>query len=68
MQAGKPHPLPSKEWFDELLAGFARVLSAELTELAHTRPTVTFTRINATHARVQEAPEPVSEFVRALPS
>ncbi|WP_043262937.1 alpha/beta hydrolase [Streptomyces sp. CT34] len=63
VQAGKPDPLPTPEWFDDLQVRFARGLSAELTELARVRPTVTFTSVDATHAMVQEVPEAVAELV-----
>jgi hypothetical protein len=73
VQAGRPHPpAPGREWFDDLLARFERGLSAELAGLSRTRPTITFSRIDADHAMVLGAPEAVATlvagFVRGLPA
>jgi hypothetical protein len=73
VQATRPHPSrPGTEWFDELLARFARDLDAELTHLAHTRPTLTFTRIDASHPMNLEVPDAVATliaaYVHGLPS
>ncbi|WP_262704356.1 MULTISPECIES: alpha/beta fold hydrolase [Streptomyces] len=72
VQAGRPQPpTPTMEWFDDFLARFAQGLSAELDGLSRTRPSITVTGIDATHAMVLEAPEAVAAliagFVRGLP-
>jgi pimeloyl-ACP methyl ester carboxylesterase len=66
VQATRPHPSrPGTEWFDELQARFARGLEADLTELARTRPAITFARIDASHPMNLEVPDAVAKLVTA---
>ncbi|MEV6671905.1 alpha/beta hydrolase [Streptomyces sp. NPDC051162] len=72
VQAGRPQPPgPVAQWFADLSVRFAQGLSAELAELSHNRPTITFARIDAGHPMTLEAPEAVAAlvagFVRGLP-
>ncbi|MFF9803585.1 alpha/beta fold hydrolase [Streptomyces coeruleorubidus] len=71
VQAGRRlPPAPGMEWFDDFSTRFGQQVSDELAALSRTRPTITVSRIDATHAMNLEAPEAVatlvSDFVRGL--
>ncbi|CAM5406851.1 alpha/beta fold hydrolase [Streptomyces coeruleorubidus] len=71
VQAGRRlPPVPGMEWFDEFSTRFGQEVSDELAVLCRARPTITVSRIDATHAMNLEAPEVVaalvSDFVRGL--
>ncbi|WP_406195622.1 alpha/beta fold hydrolase [Kitasatospora sp. NBC_01560] len=73
VQAARPHPpIPSMEWFDDLRTRFGEALTAELTALSQARPSITFTRLDATHLMILEAPDAVASllggYVRELPA
>ncbi len=71
VQAGRRlPPVPGMEWFDDFSTRFGQEVSDELAVLCRARPTITVSRIDATHAMNLEAPEAVaalvSDFVRGL--
>ncbi|GAA2420746.1 alpha/beta fold hydrolase [Streptomyces coeruleofuscus] len=71
VQAGRRlPPAPGLEWFDDFSTRFGQEVSDELATLSRTRPTITVSRIDATHAMNLEAPEAVatlvSDYVRGL--
>jgi hypothetical protein len=71
-QAGRRlPPSPGMEWFADFNARFAQGVWDELTVLSRSRPTISVTRIDATHPMNMEAPGAVAtsveEFVRGLP-
>ncbi|MFV8182115.1 alpha/beta fold hydrolase [Streptomyces sp. AF1B] len=72
VQAGRRlPPSPGMEWFADFNARFAQGVWDELTVLSRSRPTISVTRIDATHPMNMEAPGAVAtsveEFVRGLP-
>jgi pimeloyl-ACP methyl ester carboxylesterase len=72
VQAGRQlPPAPGMEWFGEFSARFAQGVSEELAAFSPARPTVSVSRIDATHLMNMESPEAVATlvagFVRGLP-
>ncbi|MFF8954201.1 alpha/beta fold hydrolase [Streptomyces sp. NPDC014894] len=64
VRARRPQPpTPGMEWFDALLAEFARDLDEELALLTKERERAEVVEIDATHALLLEEPEAVAELV-----
>lgn len=51
------------EWFDALMAAYARGLARDLARLAEERPDVTIAEIDGTHAMLLENPKGVADAV-----
>lgn len=63
-RALRPVPsIPGLDWFDELMAAYAKGLARDLTELADSRPEVTVADLDATHAMLLENPRPVADAI-----
>jgi len=64
-------PLPSTpgmEWFDELMAAYAKGLARDLAELAERRADVTVAEIDGTHAMLLENPRAVADAILGFTS
>ncbi|WP_369230104.1 alpha/beta fold hydrolase [Streptomyces sp. R21] len=63
-RALRPVPsTPGMEWFDELMAAYAKGLARDLAELAEERPGVTVAEIDGTHAMLLENPGQVADTI-----
>lgn len=65
-------PIPGLDWFNELMAAYARGIARDLAELAEKRATVTVAEIDGTHEMLLENPRAVAEailgFTAGLPA
>jgi pimeloyl-ACP methyl ester carboxylesterase len=63
-RALRPVPsTPGMEWFDELMAAYAKGLARDLAQLAEERPGVTVAEIDGTHAMLLENPGQVADTI-----
>ncbi|MFD3373211.1 MULTISPECIES: alpha/beta fold hydrolase [unclassified Streptomyces] len=63
-RALRPVPsTPGLDWFDELMAAYAKGLARDLAELADSRAEVTVADIDGTHAMLLENPRPVADAI-----
>ncbi|WP_055490980.1 alpha/beta fold hydrolase [Streptomyces sp. TP-A0356] len=68
-RAQRPVPsVPGLDWFDPMMAAYAKGLARDLAALAEERPGVTVAEIDATHAMLLENPRAVAEAVLAFTS
>ncbi|MFD9461082.1 alpha/beta fold hydrolase [Streptomyces sp. NPDC060027] len=68
-RALRPGPaIHGMEWFDALMAAYARGLARDLARLAEERPDVTIAEIDGTHAMLLENPKAVADAVLAFTS
>ncbi len=67
VRARRPQPpVPGMEWFDELLAAYAKGLTEDLALLTDRRQQVRVEDIDATHAMLLEEPGAVAALVRGF--
>ncbi|KPI22211.1 hypothetical protein OK074_1049 [Actinobacteria bacterium OK074] len=63
-RALRPMPsIPGNDWYDGLMAAYARGLDRDLAELAAERPNVTVVHIDATHNMVLDNPRAVAAAI-----
>ncbi|MFD4411966.1 alpha/beta fold hydrolase [Streptomyces sp. NPDC058467] len=68
-RALRPVPsIPGMDWFDALMAAYARGLARDLARLAKERPDVTVTEIDGTHAMLLENPRAVADAILGFTS
>ncbi|MFJ5531956.1 alpha/beta fold hydrolase [Streptomyces sp. NPDC093261] len=59
---------PGLDWFDHMMAAYAKGLARDLAALAEERPNVTVAHVDATHAMLLENPRAVAEEILAFTS
>jgi pimeloyl-ACP methyl ester carboxylesterase len=63
-RALRPVPsIPGLDWFDELMAAYAKGLARDLAQLAEQRAEVTVAEIDGTHAMLLENPRAVADAI-----
>ncbi|MEV6027905.1 alpha/beta hydrolase [Streptomyces sp. NPDC052036] len=60
--------VPDLDWFDHMMAAYAKGLARDLAALAKERPNVTIALVDATHAMLLENPRAVAEEILAFAS
>ncbi|MFF3515641.1 alpha/beta hydrolase [Streptomyces sp. NPDC002573] len=60
--------VPDLDWFDHMMAAYAKGLARDLAALAEERPNVTVVPVDATHAMLLENPRAVAEEILAFAS
>jgi pimeloyl-ACP methyl ester carboxylesterase len=68
-RALRPVPsIPGMDWFEEMMAAYARGLARDLAELADERADVTVAEIDGTHAMLLENPRAVADAILGFTS